>query len=283
MNAELRVVSGKHSGNAIPLPMGRFLIGREEDCHLRPNSDLVSRHHCVFHTDDYTLRLRDLGSTNGTLVNGERLRGEVVLNTGDKVAIGQLEFEVQIREEAPTTESLELGAVIHGDGAVEVDAGATIVGASEPSSADTMTEMPVVGDAAALHDTTSFQNDTVLQPVPDQYAGYGQQPMGYPMPYPPMAYPYGMPMMGYPQAPMQYPMGMYPQQPMQAAPMPQQAATENAPQKATPEVNLPDPTTTGAKPPAPPAAAGSGGKGPNVTDTAGQIIKQYLHRRPPSQ
>src|SRR5690606_17222944 len=100
LNAELRVVSGKQAGSVIPLVAGRFLIGREEDCHLRPGNDLVSRHHCVFKTDEYTVRVRDLGSTNGTFVNGERLRGEVMLNTGDNVRVGTLEFEVVIGEEA---------------------------------------------------------------------------------------------------------------------------------------------------------------------------------------
>jgi pSer/pThr/pTyr-binding forkhead associated (FHA) protein len=75
LQAVLRVLSGRQNGAFIPLPVGKFLIGREEDCQLRPNSELVSRHHCVFTNDDFTLRLRDLGSTNGTFVNGERLRG----------------------------------------------------------------------------------------------------------------------------------------------------------------------------------------------------------------
>ena len=100
IQAELRIAAGKQQGNSIPLPQGKFLVGREEDCHLRPNSDLVSRHHCVFTVDDFSVRLRDLGSTNGTFVNGERLKGAVILKAGDRVLIGKLDFEVQIREGA---------------------------------------------------------------------------------------------------------------------------------------------------------------------------------------
>ena len=66
LQAELKILGGKHQGKAIPLSTKKFLVGREQDCQLRPNSDLVSRHHCVFSIDDYAVRLRDLGSTNGT-------------------------------------------------------------------------------------------------------------------------------------------------------------------------------------------------------------------------
>ena len=100
MQAQLRVASGKNKGNIIPLPVGKFLIGREEDCHLRPNSEAVSRHHCVFTSDEFAVRLRDLGSTNGTFVNGEKIARAVILHSGDKVSIGKLEFEVVVRDAA---------------------------------------------------------------------------------------------------------------------------------------------------------------------------------------
>src|SRR4029079_13238719 len=83
LQVDLKVLEGRQQGKLIPLIVRQFLIGREQDCHLRPNSDLVSRHHCVFTIDDFTARLRDLGSTNGTYVNGERIQGQVVLKPGD--------------------------------------------------------------------------------------------------------------------------------------------------------------------------------------------------------
>src|SRR6187551_42011 len=98
--AELKVIGGKHAGQTIPLNRRKFLIGREQDCQLRPNSDLVSRHHCVFTVDDFTVRLRDLGSTNGTFVNGERIQGQVMLKPGDNVLVGKLSFEIVVREAA---------------------------------------------------------------------------------------------------------------------------------------------------------------------------------------
>ena len=105
VSAELKVVGGKHAGQVIPLNRRKFLIGREQDCQLRPNSEMVSRHHCVFSVDDYSVRLRDLGSTNGTLVNGERIRKDVVLVAGDRIVIGNLEFELVIRPGVTAVES----------------------------------------------------------------------------------------------------------------------------------------------------------------------------------
>ena len=106
LRAELKAVGGRHDGKLIPLEVDRkFLIGREQDCHLRPNSESVSRHHCCFTLDAFCLRIRDLGSTNGTIVNGEQISGQVRLESGDRVEVGPLEFEVLLteidEEEAP--------------------------------------------------------------------------------------------------------------------------------------------------------------------------------------
>lgn len=279
LSAELKVISGKQAGSVIPLVSGRFLIGREEDCHLRPGNDLVSRHHCVFKTDDFTVRVRDLGSTNGTFVNGERLRGEVMLNTGDTVRVGTLEFEVKIVEGAETTAEGEPAASIEG----------------EPDTSQTLIDIPAEEHAgAAMHDTAAFQGDTVYQSPqgdPNQQQPYGQMPIGYQMPYPQQQYmygqPYGMPM-GYPQQPMPYPPMGYPQQPMQMPPQhhtppPQNvdpAAGEDS--QSGPSVTLPDPSQTGAKPPEPPAPGGQAAPSNEgaVSNTAMDIIKQYTQRRP---
>ena len=97
LQVALKVIEGKQSGTLIPLNRQKFLIGREEDCQLRPNSDLVSRHHCVIAVDDFTVRIRDLGSTNGTFVNNQRITTQVVLKQGDLIRIGKLAFEMQIK------------------------------------------------------------------------------------------------------------------------------------------------------------------------------------------
>ena len=76
MKVQLVVVRGKPEGKVIPLVGPTFKIGRGETCHLRPNSEQVSREHAEFTINGETINVRDLGSRNGTLVNGKALTTE---------------------------------------------------------------------------------------------------------------------------------------------------------------------------------------------------------------
>jgi predicted component of type VI protein secretion system len=97
MKAQLIVVQGKPEGKQIPLVGPAFKIGRGETCHLRPNSELVSREHAEFRVAEDKLTIRDLGSRNGTLVNGKATTEETELRHGDLVQIGKLTFAVSIQ------------------------------------------------------------------------------------------------------------------------------------------------------------------------------------------
>ncbi len=94
MDLKLRVLEGKNAGQEISVQGKKFFIGRAEDCHLRPGSDLISRHHCVLLIEDGYVGVRDFGSKNGTYVNQERVVGERELKAGDHLTIGPLQFEV---------------------------------------------------------------------------------------------------------------------------------------------------------------------------------------------
>jgi pSer/pThr/pTyr-binding forkhead associated (FHA) protein len=96
MEVTLVVMGGKHAGQEVPIPHAKFLIGRAEDCHLRPGSELVSRHHAVILVEEGFVAVRDFSSKNGTFVNGERIKTERELKTGDHLKIGPLEFEVRL-------------------------------------------------------------------------------------------------------------------------------------------------------------------------------------------
>jgi hypothetical protein len=97
MHARLRVVRGPYSDETIQVLPGKLLIGRETDCRLRLDSKSVSAHHCVLMLDEYTLRIRDLGSTNGTLVNGIRIgKHESILLHDDTVSIDNLTFPIDL-------------------------------------------------------------------------------------------------------------------------------------------------------------------------------------------
>lgn len=97
MKVQLIVVQGKPEGKQIPLAGPRFKIGRGETCHLRPNSELVSREHAEFRLTADSVHLCDLGSRNGTLVNGKAITGEVELKNGDLVQVGPLTFAVSMQ------------------------------------------------------------------------------------------------------------------------------------------------------------------------------------------
>ena len=99
MKVQLIVVRGKPEGKVIPLAGPKFKIGRGETCHLRPNSEQVSREHAEFTIESSTVIVRDLGSRNGTLVNGKALTTEACkLKDRDLVQVGPLTFAVSIQD-----------------------------------------------------------------------------------------------------------------------------------------------------------------------------------------
>lgn len=126
MDLRLLVLQGKPEGKEIPIRVPKFIIGRTAECHLRPNSELVSRQHCQFTIDGDVARVRDLGSSNGTIVNGERLTEEVVISDGDLIQVGPLAFQVILQKTAAAdvAESADEAAVVAAAAAepVHVDA-----------------------------------------------------------------------------------------------------------------------------------------------------------------
>ncbi len=78
----------------------RTIIGRRQDCDLRIPTRDVSRRHCEIVPGEKRgeVLLRDLGSSNGTYVNGKRVT-ETVLHPGDRLTIGPVTFVVQINGE----------------------------------------------------------------------------------------------------------------------------------------------------------------------------------------
>ena len=79
-------------GFAVPM-LAILLFGRHEECDVQLNSKKVSRRHCVVAQVNDTLVVRDLGSTNGVRVNGERV-AEGKLKPGDELQIGNFKYQV---------------------------------------------------------------------------------------------------------------------------------------------------------------------------------------------
>src|SRR5436190_20219161 len=80
-------------GPSILIDKPILLFGRHEECDVQLNSKKVSRRHCVMaQVSDY-LVIRDLGSTNGVRINGERV-AEGKLRPGDELQIGNFKYQV---------------------------------------------------------------------------------------------------------------------------------------------------------------------------------------------
>src|ERR1051326_6898331 len=98
MRAQLIPLDG---GRPLDILKDLVIIGRKEDCDLRLDHKSVSKMHCIIVKTDGVLLLRDLGSTNGTRVNGQRVRRAALL-PGDQLSIASCKFRVALGpDEAP--------------------------------------------------------------------------------------------------------------------------------------------------------------------------------------
>jgi hypothetical protein len=84
----LRFISGKYQGGEFPLPeSGEIVIGRSSELDMVLVEDMVSRRHAKISVEDGDIFLEDLGSTNGSFVNGEKIT-RTKLEEGDRILIG---------------------------------------------------------------------------------------------------------------------------------------------------------------------------------------------------
>lgn len=85
------------------------ILGRRADSRLRIPASDVSRQHCRISIADETVAVKDLGSANGTFVNGKRV-SEAELSPGDRLAVGPVVFVVQIDGEPEVIEPADVEA-----------------------------------------------------------------------------------------------------------------------------------------------------------------------------
>jgi pSer/pThr/pTyr-binding forkhead associated (FHA) protein len=90
MRAQLLPLDG---GTPLDITKDMTLVGRKDECDIRLDHKSVSKMHCVIVKTDGLLLLRDLGSTNGTRVNGQRIRRAALL-PNDQVTIASFKFRV---------------------------------------------------------------------------------------------------------------------------------------------------------------------------------------------
>lgn len=90
------LVSGPHKGITFPIMKERTLIGRHPSCEIRIEAIYASKFHAAIIDRDGQLLCEDLGSSNGTFVNGVRVDGRVPLHDGDLIHIGNSVLQVHV-------------------------------------------------------------------------------------------------------------------------------------------------------------------------------------------
>jgi pSer/pThr/pTyr-binding forkhead associated (FHA) protein len=137
MQAQLIPVDGSPP---VAITRDLTLVGRNHDCDLCLNHRSVSKLHCVIVKTDGLLILRDLGSTNGTRVNGQRVRRAALL-PNDQLGIAVFKFLVHIGPE-PAEQDPTLRLELERAGA-----GAAAAGERPPKPTESAFPPPVQSNA----------------------------------------------------------------------------------------------------------------------------------------
>src|SRR5262245_35922212 len=95
MEVNLLAIQGAREPQEIRLKAAETVIGRQKGCGLRIPSATVSRRHCRLRVLADSLTVEDLGSANGSYLNGQRVTGVQVARPGDQLQIGPVTFRVE--------------------------------------------------------------------------------------------------------------------------------------------------------------------------------------------
>jgi pSer/pThr/pTyr-binding forkhead associated (FHA) protein len=91
VNGKLVPIGG---GDVIPLLRERLTLGRRESCDICLRFPNVSGHHCELYSAEGVWHIRDMGSTNGTKVNGQPVQDRA-LRPGDEITIAKRRYTIQ--------------------------------------------------------------------------------------------------------------------------------------------------------------------------------------------
>lgn len=128
-------------GQAVPFDLiqQETVIGRLPECDIQLNSNMVSRKHAQLVQADGKIFLEDMGSGNGTFLNGQKIEGRTALKTGDRIKFGPIlfRFEGEGGTDGEDSSARVLANAAEMAAEVEVDdseGGSTIMGAAENAS-----------------------------------------------------------------------------------------------------------------------------------------------------
>jgi len=128
-----------HEGNKLVLAVSEAVLGRVSSCDVQVSHPLVSRRHCCLHATAGGVFVEDLGSSNGTYVNGGLASGRVRMSVGDEFRIGK---------EGPSFQLLS--AVVNGADVATLDAESMekTMMAGDPRIGELAAQVRVAPDAA---------------------------------------------------------------------------------------------------------------------------------------
>jgi pSer/pThr/pTyr-binding forkhead associated (FHA) protein len=156
----LHVQSGKHAGKKVKLSPGELVIGRDEAAKLRIASSDVSRQHCKLIVTDDSVTVVELGSRNGTFIDGVPIHKTQVLDSGSTLTVGPMTFKLE--GGAPPVRKVEKARLnAHEQKASQ--------GLSDDEIASLLTdEIPALGasDTTVGSDTASSLRTTSAKPAP---------------------------------------------------------------------------------------------------------------------
>ncbi len=110
VGGQLVVLSGMERGRVLPLPLGSAVLGRGDRCELRLSDPTLSSRHCRFDVGESGVDLVDLGSSNGTRVNGVPV-SQRRLSNGDALLVGGVRLDFRVAQEPASDD--EISAILH--------------------------------------------------------------------------------------------------------------------------------------------------------------------------
>lgn len=129
MEVTLVVVQPDGQTRSVTMKRARLLIGRKQECDIRIPVSSVSREHCELRIDGGKLLAKDMGSSNGTYVNRERIQ-ETELSAGQLLAVGPAVFVVRIDGQPETVD----GKKAYAQGSAPEPVGASGAPGSRPAA-----------------------------------------------------------------------------------------------------------------------------------------------------
>ena len=215
---QLTMRSGPTPGKVFPLEKGEIILGRDLSCDIVVGDAEISRRHTRLYAQGGGYIIEDLGSTNGTTVNGQRLMGPYMLRPGEQVTLGE---HVVLVYEAPQA---------------NMNATMASAGPMSPSGRPQDMEGTLIDGGMGMPQSPYQPQQQAYPPPPPAY----QQP---PMYQPQQAYP---PPPAYP--PQAVPPPVY--SPSEVPPPPQQQYYGSQPLYGQPQQQYGEPPMAAAPPPA---------------------------------